>query len=316
MFRPVVTRTRTIRRTVDSGAYDCVSFAVLRQGSVVINIDSIQKPVTTGDVVLLAPGTYCRCEPEGLATFTTLHVDTDYLIDLFFWQQVCAIPDRHAARDLAEKLYPDPVQVLRIGEHQLARLTPALDELALSSESGGNGRFFRMQGLLSTVIDVLAPRIRTAPLATVPANPLPRHRRASTPRWRQFVPLRVEAQLVEALLRRDITRRWRRDELAAHACLSTAQMCRVFTDAYGVTPQVYLTILRVHEMARLLRETDLTIEAIAQRVGWRNRSYATAAFRRYVGVNPSPYRQHGPPTVSKDGPGVTIAHIASKTLES
>ncbi|MFT3799140.1 hypothetical protein [Microbacterium sp.] len=58
-----------------------------------------------------------------------LLVDADYLIEHLFWQHLDVIPDRDAARDLAAKIYPDPVQVLRLGEHEVERLAPILDEL-------------------------------------------------------------------------------------------------------------------------------------------------------------------------------------------
>lgn len=40
--------------------------------------------------------------------------------------------------------------------------------------------------------------------------------------------------------------------------LSDKQPSRVIADAYGKTPLAYLTMLRAEEMARKLRETDLT----------------------------------------------------------
>ena len=41
--------------------------------------------------------------------------------------------------------------------------------------------------------------------------------------------------------------------------LSTAQMSRVFTKAYGQTPIAYVATVRVETMTRLLRETDLPV---------------------------------------------------------
>lgn len=83
---------------------------------------------------------------------------------------------------------------------------------------------------------------------------------------------------------------WTLDDLAGMVYLSTKQLSRVFTDAYGKTPLAYLTMLRVEEMARLIRETDLTIEQAGRQVGWRSRNRATDAFRQATGMTPSSYR--------------------------
>ncbi|MFT3799139.1 helix-turn-helix transcriptional regulator [Microbacterium sp.] len=108
------------------------------------------------------------------------------------------------------------------------------------------------------------------------------------PRWRTFRPTRREAAAIATLLHGNIARRWRVGDLASHVCLSTGQSNRVFVAAFGVTPIVYLAILRVQEMARLIRETDLLITEITERVGWgRHSGYATDVFRRCTGITPS-----------------------------
>jgi AraC-like DNA-binding protein len=63
-----------------------------------------------------------------------------------------------------------------------------------------------------------------------------------------------------------------------------------FTDAYGKTPLAYLTMLRVEEMARLLRETGLTVEQAGRQIGWSSRNRATDAFKQATGLTPSRYR--------------------------
>ena len=50
-------------------------------------------------------------------------------------------------------------------------------------------------------------------------------------------------------------------------------------------------MLRVEEMAHLLRETDMTIDAAARMVGWASRSRANEAFQECVGMTPSEYRR-------------------------
>lgn len=87
---------------------------------------------------------------------------------------------------------------------------------------------------------------------------------------------------------------WTLTELAELAQLSPKQLARVFTAAFGKTPTAYLTMLRVQEMARLLRETNITVAAAGQRVGWRSRSRAIEAFTAHTGVTPNRYRDMRP----------------------
>lgn len=317
VLRPVVARSQRTRRSVGAVAFDCVRLVVVRDGSVILCGECPQRPVSVGDIVLIAPDMPVGYEPEARITITTLHLDTDYLIEHLFWQRLDLIPDRDAARDLAAKLNPDPVQVLRLGEREVERLEPILDELVTLTEAGQDAaRYFRTHALLLTVLEAIAPHIRHAPVAVPPLTSRERAARVASPRWRAFHPVRREAAQAAALMHSDIAKRWRIEDLAAHACLSPSQSTRVFRDSFGVTPLVYLTILRVQEMARLLRTTDLSMRQICPRVGWINSTHPPAHFRRYYGVNPSEYRRYGQPTASQEGPGVGVARAAKSANES
>ncbi len=308
---PVSADVRSIRRRETPGVYDCVRVVVIRDGSAFISGEGAQ-PVTVGDAVLIAAGARLGYEPEGRVTVTTLNLDTDYLIEHLFWQHLDVIPDRDAARDLATQLYPDPVQILHLGEREVERLGPILDELSARTEAVQEpGGYFRTHMLLFAVLDAIAPHIRQAVVDVPRVTPRQRTARIASPRWRAFRPIRREAAAIATLLHGDIARRWRVAELAAHVSLSTGQSNRVFVAAFGVSPIVYLSILRVQHMARLIRETDLLITEITERVGWgRHSGYATDVFRRYMGVTPIDYRRHGPPSTSRDGPGVGVARAA------
>lgn len=301
------------RRAEARTAYDAVRIGFVTEGSVILDTGDALLPIRCGDAVLISPGTEVGYQPEGSATFATLLVDTDYLIEHLFWQHLHLIPDRDAARDLAARLYPDPVQVLRLGEHKIDRLAPILDELVtLTGVNLCSAGYFHAHALLLMVLEAIAPHIRHAPVALPPLTSRERAARVASPRWRAFRPVRREAARAAALMHSDITKRWRIEDLAVHACLSPSQFTRVFRDSFGVTPLVYLTILRVQEMARLLRTTDLSMRQICLRVGWINSTHPPAHFRRYYGVNPSAYRRYGPPTASQDGPGVGVASAAKR----
>ncbi|GEB96393.1 hypothetical protein GCM10009724_26460 [Microbacterium lacticum] len=289
MFESVLARTSTIHRPVGPVAYDCVKLIVVRDGSAILFSEFGEQPVKPGDVVLLGANVLCASEPEGHVTVTTIYADTDFLLDQLFWQYADVLRDRLDAQGFADTIYTEPAQVLRLGEDRSGMLMPWLDELvALSVDGHYRERFHRMQALWHAIIDQIAPYIRITPYRTSP------HQRArlrpTLPRGRRFAPLRAEARQVRDVLRSDIARSWGLAELAGMVHLSTKQLSRVFVDAYGKTPLTYLTMLRVEEMARLLRETDLSIEQAGRRVGWRSRNRASAVFRECVGITPSRYR--------------------------
>src|SRR5690606_28704275 len=116
--------TRTLRRRNESVALDCVKVLVVREGSLILDDQRPPRPVASGTVLLVAPHATLGFDPEGSVTVTALFIDTDYLIEHLFWQHLDVIPDRDAARDLAARLYPDPFQVLRLGEQRTEQLGP------------------------------------------------------------------------------------------------------------------------------------------------------------------------------------------------
>lgn len=311
-LRSVVGLTHISESAVAPSNYDCVRLVFVRQGSFITK-DYGDKllPVSVGDVLLVPPGAFFGYEPEGRVTITMFMIDTDCLIEHLFWQHLDLIPDREAARDLAAELYPDPVQVLRLGEREVERLGSVLDELVTRSEAAQDAvGYFRSQVLLFTVLEAITPHIRHARVEVPPLTSHQRAKRIAPPRWRAYRPIRREAALAAALMRSDISKPWRLADLAAHAHLSLHQLADVFTDAFGVTPRTYLSILRAQHMAKLVRETDQPITRIYRQVGWHSRGHAAIIFRRYLGVNPSEYRRYGPPTSTREGTGIGVARAA------
>ncbi|MFD0897746.1 bifunctional transcriptional activator/DNA repair enzyme AdaA [Loigolactobacillus binensis] len=63
-----------------------------------------------------------------------------------------------------------------------------------------------------------------------------------------------------------------------------------FTMVTGLTPQQYLTQVRLQHAKVLLRTTTLTIKTIAANCGWPNPNYFSTLFKRTTDVTPSQYR--------------------------
>lgn len=290
MFQPLLARTSTRHRSVGPVAYDCVKVVVVRDGSALLFSEFGQELVTVGDVVVLGANVLCGSEPEGHITTTTIYLDTDYMIDQVFWQHAWLLHDRLDAQRFTEAIYSDPAQVLRLGEDRTGMLMPWLDELVARSIDGGFGtHFHRMQALWYAIADVVSPFVKVSPVRQ--SSTQRAHTRPTLPRDRRFAPARGEAQQTRNALANDIALSWTLGALSARVHLSPKQLSRVFTETYGKTPLAYLTMLRVEEMAHLLRETDLTVDAAACRVGWASRSRANEAFQECVGMTPSAYRR-------------------------
>lgn len=285
-----------MHRAVGPVAYDCVKVVVVRDGSAFLFSEFGRLPVKTGDVIILGANVLAGSEPEGHITVTTIYLDTDYVLDQVRWQYAGFLDDRLDAQEFAETIYTEPAQILRLGEARAGMLMPWLDELvALSVEGDFVRHYYRMQALWFQIMYVIAPFVRVSPVRVSSSQRA--HIRPTLPRDRRFAPLRVEVRRAAALLREYPAQRWTLEDLAAEVHLSPSRLSSVFVEAYGKTPLAFLTMIRADYLAKLLRETDLTVTAAMQRVGWRSRSHGTRLFREYVGVTPGHYRTMGAQTV-------------------
>lgn len=147
-FVPIHANTRTIHRPVGPVAYDCVKLIVVRDGSAILFSEFGERPINVGDVVLLAANTLCGSEPEGHITVSTIYADADYVLDQLFWQHADLLCDRLDTQALADTIYTEPAQILRLGEGRAGMLMPWVDELvALTADGIARHRFHRAQAL-------------------------------------------------------------------------------------------------------------------------------------------------------------------------
>ncbi len=289
-YQVLLARTLTVHRPVAPVAYDCVKLIVVRDGSAILFSEFGEQPVSLGDVVLLGANVLCGSEPEGQITVTTLYLDTDYVVDQFFWQHAAVLADRLHAQGFVEEVYSEPAQILHLGKDRSGMLMPWLDELvALSVEGRFRERFHRMQALWFSIADVFVPFVRVSPVRLTPSQRV--RTRPTLPRDRRFAPLREEVRQVAELLQSCPQRSWTLREMADSVHLSTSQFGRVFADAYGLSPLGYLAMQRAKRLAELLRESDLPVEEAMRRVGWHSRGHAARLFRHHVGTTPLRYRK-------------------------
>lgn len=80
-------------------------------------------------------------------------------------------------------------------------------------------------------------------------------------------------------------------ELATVAHLSIRQLNDLFRKQIGMTPHHYLTEIRMQESWRLLAQSDLDIQRIADAVGYSSLSSFSDRFSRHFGKSPSHFRR-------------------------
>ena len=74
--------------------------------------------------------------------------------------------------------------------------------------------------------------------------------------------------------------------IAALVQISYSNFSRAFKQSMGVTPNGYMTELRIEGAKKLLSETDLPIADIALRTGFASQSHFTTTFRRLACTTP------------------------------
>ena len=77
------------------------------------------------------------------------------------------------------------------------------------------------------------------------------------------------------------------ERIASYVGISRSHLFRSFQNYMNRSPKEYLTEYRIKQACRLLRETDLSVSAIAYSVGFENNLYFSKAFRKQKGESPS-----------------------------
>lgn len=80
------------------------------------------------------------------------------------------------------------------------------------------------------------------------------------------------------------------DSLAEAASMSRSAFAERFTAAFGRSPMSLVNHVRMQRAAQLLREGVLSIDEVAERVGFSSRSHFSHAFKKHIGASPTAFR--------------------------
>lgn len=81
--------------------------------------------------------------------------------------------------------------------------------------------------------------------------------------------------------------------LAREACMSISKLTRSFRQVYGTSLHAYVMEVRLQKGAELLMNDEISIQEIAELVGYNEPSHFSADFRRRFGILPGEYRLRG-----------------------
>ncbi|PSK88069.1 AraC-like DNA-binding protein [Murinocardiopsis flavida] len=115
---------------------------------------------------------------------------------------------------------------------------------------------------------------------------------ADPPKWYRALGDDVAGAALRAM-HEDPAHPWTTASLAARAGVSRTTLAKRFTELVGDGPVAYLTEWRMTLAADLLGRPDLTVAAVAHRVGYADAFGFSAAFKRVQGVSPSAFRRDG-----------------------
>lgn len=79
------------------------------------------------------------------------------------------------------------------------------------------------------------------------------------------------------------------EDVAGYVGISRSHLFRCFKEALGKSPKDYLTELRIRQACILLKQSDLSVTAIANSVGFDNSLYFSKMFHRVKGMSPTAF---------------------------
>lgn len=265
-------------------AVNCFSLLVPRAGKAEITVDESRWIIQPGAALIVKENVAVSLTPFSHLAATVAWVHSEYLSDQLYWRHAPLIPDRLTTRYVTNKLYGSPAQVLTLGLSFSARITSRLDEMRRLQERGDAGRdLFLIQSHWLYLSYLLLPFVTVADAPELPAVP-------GVTFGYQGVQ-RVEVSTAARLLTEDFAEAWTLERLAARVHLSPTHLRRLFVDAYGKTPGMFLTERRVEYLAYLMRETKLPISKAVLTAGWQKHTNANRHFERLIGYSLSDYRR-------------------------
>lgn len=262
--------------------------AVAESGQLKVQMPEGEAFVQAGDVMLLGPESNVQLHEKHDVYMSLITVDPNYFIGTLYWLCPDSFRDHIEAHDFFSEAFKTKVHHARITPTTQQRLREIVNEIcALSAIEASLQVKCKLQSWWSALMNILFPVMIEAPLTNWTRNRICTTRNVSENTMSHANNSAIKAK---RLLEEAIDKDWSLDLLARKIHMSSRQVVRTFKETFGLTPTEYLTSLRVHAMAKLLRETNDTIAKVAQTVGWESRAQASSTFVKHFGITPGAYR--------------------------
>ena len=95
------------------------------------------------------------------------------------------------------------------------------------------------------------------------------------------------------LIHRDPSRAWTLASLAAEVAMSRSAFAARFTDLVGVSAMHYVTRWRMQMALTSLKEQDVGLGELANRLGYQSEAAFSRAFKCFMGMSPGAVRRDG-----------------------
>jgi AraC-like DNA-binding protein len=81
------------------------------------------------------------------------------------------------------------------------------------------------------------------------------------------------------------------ETLAAKALVSPTHLCRLFNEAFEMSPVQTITTMRLKRASTLLVRTNYPLKRISYLTGFENQYHFSRLFKKVYGISPSEYRK-------------------------
>ncbi|RYG01493.1 MAG: AraC family transcriptional regulator, partial [Chitinophagaceae bacterium] len=78
-------------------------------------------------------------------------------------------------------------------------------------------------------------------------------------------------------------------DLATELGVSLRQLQRIFKEELDITPNTFITTVKMEEAATMLKTNDKNISEVAYAVGFSDPAYFTKVFKKYFGQSPKKF---------------------------
>jgi AraC-like DNA-binding protein/mannose-6-phosphate isomerase-like protein (cupin superfamily) len=256
--------------------------------------DSGNHPLEDGDVFVINPGRrHGFRDARGLRLCNIMYDPRQFLAPN---RDLNRMMGYHVLFDLAPRSqWPSEFKErLHLSTADLVHVTTLLSTLQTEFESKADGRHTIIKSTFLLLVTSLA-RIYAAQKQDHGANGAPAVRMAS-------VISHIQKHFSEPL---------RVGDLARLAHWSASQFERHFKRLYHTTPVRFITHVRLHEAAEMLKNPNRDITGIALDTGFSSSAFFATQFKRFMGESPSQYRRRKLAELGRsDGPALWAANPA------